>query len=322
MLLIYIFIFLISCALLFWAGSLAVGGLMRIAQYLHWREFVVAFFIMAFACSLPNLFVGINSAINKIPQLSFGDIVGGNVINLTMVVGLAVLLGGTGLPAASKMVQTSAIFSSLVGILPLVLIFDGTLSRSDGLILISAFLLYVFWLFSKEERFKKVYDGEEYKDYKISEGFSGFLKDSAKTIFALVLLLIASIGIVKSAVVFSNTLHVPLALIGILIVGLGDTLPEIYFSIVSARRGQNWMILGDIIGSVIYTSTFVLGIVVLIQPIIISNLSSLVIARIFLVISTIFFLIFVRSGHRITKKEGLFLLSVYVIFVLVEIIIK
>ncbi len=159
MLWLYILIFLASCVLLYFAGNWVIGGLMRIAKYLNWREFVVAFFVMAFAASLPNLFVGLSSVFHKIPQLSFGDIVGGNLVDLTIVVALAALVA-KGLPAESRMVQTSSIFTILIAILPLLLILDGKLGRGDGILLILVFFLYIFWLFSKKERFAKVYEGE------------------------------------------------------------------------------------------------------------------------------------------------------------------
>ena len=72
--------------------------LSRIALFLKLKEFVVGFFIMAFAASLPNLFVGIVAALNKIPQLSFGDVIGGNIVDLSLVIGLAALLSGGGFP--------------------------------------------------------------------------------------------------------------------------------------------------------------------------------------------------------------------------------
>lgn len=319
----WLFIFIISCLVLFWAGSRLVGALARIARYLGWREFVVAFFVMAFASSAPNLFVGINSAIYKIPELSFGEIVGGNLVDLTLAVGLAVLLGGAALQVKSKMVQTSTIFTTIIVILPQLLILDHHLGRIDGLILLLAFFVYIFWLFSKEERFRKAYNGDKsFLRPKQIWPFRAFLKDLAKTITTLILLLLASWAVVKSAQLFSEALNIALPLVGILIVGVGNALPETYFAIASARKGQTWMILGDLMGSVIITATFVLGIVALIQPIEITDFSPFAIARIFLIISAIFFLIIVRTDKKITKKEALILILIYLLFVLTEIFFR
>ncbi len=315
----YILIFIISCVLLYFASSWLIKGLMRMAKFLGWREFVVAFFIIAFAGTLPNLFIGINSVIRKIPQLSFGDIVGGNMVDLTLAIGLAVLIGGASLPAKSKTVQTSAIFTVIIAVLPLILILDGILGRVDGLILLFAFTLYIFWLFSKEERFKKIYDSDKEKPIR---KFRNFLKDLGKIILALILLLVAAEGIVRSAHSLSEDLNIALPIIGILIVGLGNALPETCFAIISARKRQTWMILGNLMGSIIIPATLVLGIVALLYPIEIADFSPFAIARIFLVISALFFFIIIRTGQRITKKEAIVLVGVYILFVLSEIFLN
>jgi len=291
---------------------------MRIARFLGWREFVVAFFVIAFAASVSNLFVGISSALHKIPELSFGDIVGGNVVDLTLAIALAALIA-KGLPAESRMVQTSSIFTIVIAILPLLLILDGNLGRGDGILLILCFFLYLFWLFSKKERFTKIYEEDKIP---ILKEFKIFLKDLGKIILGVIFLLSAAEGIVRSASFFAESLNFSLALIGILIVGLGNAIPETYFAIASARRGQTWMILGNLMGAVIVPATLVLGIVALICPIKIVDFSPFVIARFFLIISALFFLFFIRTGQKITKKEALFLLGIYITFVLVEILTK
>lgn len=88
---VHIIIFLVSVVVLYVSGRWIVSALMNVAKFLKLKEFVVAFFVMAFAASLPNLAVGIISAVNKVPQLSFGEIMGGNVVDLTLVVVLAIL---------------------------------------------------------------------------------------------------------------------------------------------------------------------------------------------------------------------------------------
>jgi cation:H+ antiporter len=113
-----------------------------------------------------------------------------------------------------------------------------------------------------------------------------------------------------------------LPLIGILVVGVGNCLPEIYFAIISARKGQTWMILGDLMGSIITPATLVLGLVALIHPIEIVDFSPFAIARFFLIISALFFFFCVRSGRKITRKEAIFLLFVYIAFVATELIFK
>jgi len=317
MLLYYIFIFMASFAVLFWSSRFLVDALTRISKFLGWKEFVVSFFIVAFATTIPNFFVDIISALNKVPELAFSDVVGTNIADLTLIVALSALVSKMGLSVPSRTVQGSSIFTIGVAILPLLLIQDGILSRSDGILLLITFLIYLAWLFQKRERFTKVYDG-------LPEGLSlrFFLKNVILLFFSILLLLSSAQGIVKSAVFFSEYLHFPLSLIGILVVGLGTALPELSFTLEAARRGQDWLIVGDVMGSVIMTATLVLGTVALICPIKISDFSPFAIGRIFLIISALFFLFFIRTGQKITRKEAAFLLGIYITFILVEILAK
>ena len=314
----YILLFILSCGVFFISGQWLLTAIVRIARYLEWREFVVAFVVVAIATSLPNLFVGITSALNHIPQLSFGDVLGGNLFDLTAAVAIAALFA-KGLPADSKMVQTSALFTMIIAVAPLFLILDGVLGRGDGLLLILLFAFYMFWLFSKKERFCKVY---EKKKESILKDFKNFLKDIVKVLAGLVLLVFASQGIVFTAKYFSVALNLPIGLVGILIVGAGGALPETYFAAVAARKVQTWMTLGNIMGSVIIIGTLVLGVVALIEPIEIIDFSPYIIARFFLILAAIFFFSFVRTDRKLVTKEALVLLFMYVAFIILELITK
>ena len=313
----YIIIFLISIFILTWMSPYLVRTLVSFAKYLGWREFITAFFVMAVAGSLPNLFIDIGAALRGLPQLAFGDILGGNLVDLTLVMALAIFMSkGQHIKAESKMVQQSALFTAVISIMPLILILDGKLGRLDGVILICAFLIYSFWIFSKGQRFKKIYKSHRQKSIK---GFPNFLKDIVKIIIFLIILLSASQVVINSAQYFSIKLGFSMSLIGLLIVGLGNCFPEAYFSIVSAKRGESWMILGDLMGSVISCATLVLGIVAIITPFQIDDFSPFLIARIFFIIALSVFLVAIRTGEKITKKEAVVLLFIYIIFLLVEI---
>jgi cation:H+ antiporter len=313
MIFVYLIVFIISFFVLAFSSKRLVSSLTKLAKFLGWKEFVVAFFTMAMAGAIPNLSIGLSSALHKIPELSFSEIIGGNIIDLTIAMALATLISKRGLRLASKTVQGTAIFTLLIALLPIFLILDKELSRIDGVLLISAFIIYSVWLFGRKDRFSKVYNKAE------PMGFRGVFSSLFSVLGSVILLLLAAEGIVRSATFFSQALNLPIVLIGILIVGLGNALPEIFFSIQAAKRGHSWMVAGNLMGSVIFPVTLVLGIVALICPIKITDFSPFVIGRFFLIISAIFFLIFIWTGKRIVKKEAVFLLLIYLFFVLAEI---
>ncbi|MBI2644026.1 MAG: sodium:calcium antiporter [Candidatus Wildermuthbacteria bacterium] len=311
------FVFLLSGILLFRAASIATTSISHIASYLQWREFVMAFFVMALSSSIPNLFVGISSALDNVPELSFGDIVGNNVIDLTLIAALAVFLG-KGLEAHSSMAQTSSLFTTLVALLPLVLILDGALGRGDAILLLFIFFCYSVWLLHK----RKLY-AQEYRNQK--EGgpvreFRKFFRSIAVLILALGMVALSAEGVVRSAKFFATSLDLPISVIGILVVGLGSALPELYFTLNAAKRGNNWIILGELMGSVVTLSTLILGIVALINPIEIVEFSPFAIARFFLIVGLMMFFITVHTGKKITRKEAVLLGGLYILFVAAEII--
>lgn len=315
---IIVILFILSCFILSWLSSRVVKDLVQVAKYLNWREFIIAFFVMSIATSLPNLFTDFNAALQGKADLAFGDVIGGNLVDLTFVLAVAAFFSKKGLSAESSMVQKSAIFTTIIAVLPLFLIFDGNLNRIDGLILIASFALYAFWIFSERDHFAKRYASSHKTAL---GGFTGFLKSLLKILVLLALLLGASFVVVGSAQFFADKLGISLALVGVLILGLGNSFPETYFAVISARKEQNWLVLGDMMGSVIVCTTLVLGLIALILPFQITDFSPFITARIFLVIAAVFSLIFIRTGRKITKKEGLFLLFLYISFLMFEVFI-
>jgi len=312
-------VFISSCLILAWLGSSLIKSLVQIAKFLRWREFIIASFVMALATSLPNFFVDFNAVFQGLPEIALGDIIGGNLVDLTLVLAIAVFFTKKGLSADSEMVQKSAVFTSAVAVLPLLLMADSRLSRVDGFILILSFWCYAVWLFSERARFTKIYDDNKQMS---AQGFKNFLKNLTKAVILIALLLASSQAVVSSAQFFSYKLGISLSLVGILIIGLGNAFPEIYFSIISARKGKNWLILGELMGSIIVCATLVLGIIAFIVPFSITDLSPFLVSRIFLVVAALFALLVIKTGRKILKKEGLLLLFIYIIFLVTEIFIS
>ena len=312
----YFLLLLISGVLLFFAAHRIVKGIIFLAHYLQWREFVIAFFVMAIASSIPNLFVGISSALHDIPELSFGDVMGNSVVDLTLVAALAGLFGKK-LSTLSNIIQISSLITIVAAVLPILLVIDGSLGRGDGVILLLAFMSYSFWLFLKRKEHPDIFNHQKAEEP--VRRFRHFLLTGADMMLSILLILLSAEGVVRAAKFFAASLNVPIPLIGILVVGFGSSLPELYFGITAARKGKYLVVLGEIMGSVIVITTLVLGIVALINPIEISDFSPFAIARIFLVVSSLFFFLFVRSDRKVTRGEAFVLLILYAAFLLAEV---
>ncbi len=318
----YIFIFLLSCFLLVFSAKWLIDSLTGIAKYIGWKEFVVAFFTVSLGAVAPEFFIGVLSAVNKVPELAFGNILGQNILLFSFTVGICALILRHGIEVESKTVRGGSTFAVMAALLPLILILDGDLSRSDGLILLLFFFLFIHWLFSKKERFTKIYEGMEEKTKKRNALF--FFKNLLILLTGLLVVVLSAQGIVESSKYFSEAANISIPLIGLLIVAIGVGFPETYFAVMLAKKGQSWMILGGLMGAVAMSSTLVLGTVALISPISIdvADRPSFFVARLFLIICAILFLFFIRSGRRISTREGIILLFVYASFVISQILIS
>ncbi len=323
MIALHFLVFLFSCFFLVYSAKWLIDALLKIGKCLNCKEFVVAFFTISLGAVAPELFIGISSAINKVPELAFGNILGQNILLFSFTIGVCAIILKNGIEVESKTVKTGSTFAVIAAILPLLLVLNGELSRIDGMVLILFFFIFLFWFFSRKERFTKIYEGDDgIEDGKKNPFF--ILKNLGILLAGLIVIIISSHGIVQSSIIFSETLKISLPLIGILIVAVGVGLPETYFSVILAKKGQSWMILGGLMGAVAMSSTLVLGIVSLIHPITIemSEIPHLFIARVFLILCSLLYLFFIRTGRRISTKEGIVLISLYAIFVALEILIK
>jgi len=171
-------------------------------------------------------------------------------------------------------------------------------------------------LFSKKERFSKVYDHD---DARPGKRFRVFVADLMRVTAGIAIIIGVAQTVIYAAKGISGDLGLPLALVGIIIIGLGNSIPELYFAVASARRSETQMILGDLMGAIIIPATLVLGVVALIRPIVSADFSMFAVARYFLAAAAAIFYFFVRTDQKVTKREALMLLLIYIAFLITEI---
>ena len=311
MLITNLILFLLFCVILVTSGGLLVKSLKKIAGYLHVSEFIVGFILMAFATSLPELFVGISSALNKETSLALGNIIGANILDLTLVMGIIILLGRE-IKIKNKRTKKDALYMVGFTALPLLLMLIGSsISRFDGFILITAFVAYSVILY-REGRLKS-------KEFVMVEKRWEPIAYTMLFAVGLTLLFASSHYVVRYAQALSLDLNFPPILIGLFLISIGTTLPELTFGVRAVMTGNSEMALGDQIGSVIANAT--LGITALIHPIS-ANLVLFFTSGIFMIIVAFLFATFTESGNKLSYKEGISLIMLYVFFLIVEYYIK
>ena len=312
MLLITLILFLISGLVLIVSGSFLLKLIVKIASYLKLSEFIVAFVIMAFSTSIPELFVGISSAINKNPSLSLGNVIGSNIADLTLVIGIAALLG-KGIKVKNPFIKKDSLFMLLIALIPIPLMMLGSsLSRLDGIILTSVFLIYILHLIKERRELKNQFKEKNKKHFMIN---------LILFLISLSILFLSAHFVVKYAVQLSIELLLPAMIIGLFLVAVGTSLPELIFETraVLAKKGD--LAVGDAMGSVVCNSTLVLGVTAIIYPIT-GNLLLFLTSIIFMAIIVFLFMLFIRSEKGLSITESITLIMLYILFILFEFYLK
>lgn len=305
--------FAVACFILVVSGTGLVRTVTKIAQFLRVSEFAAAFVIMAVATSLPELSVGITSAIAEEPALSFGNVIGANILDLTLVLGI-IIIAARGIKIREKVIKRDSKWMSIITILPLILFLIGnSLSRIDGVILIAIFLVYSYRMFKTRKRHEKKLK-EKIGRYEII--FTVFL-----FVICLALLFVSANFVVKYASALAIELSLPPIMIGLFLISIGTTLPELTFGVRAAMLKHGQMALGDQIGTVICNSTFIIGLTALICPIT-AAFTPFVIAFAFLILVSFLLITFIESGNMLGIKEGIFLVLIYIFFIMIEFYMK
>ncbi|NIM46558.1 MAG: hypothetical protein GTN40_00140 [Candidatus Aenigmarchaeota archaeon] len=299
-----LFIFLIAFFILVKSAQITVKSLERIAIFFGFSEFSVGFILMAAATSIPELFVGVSSAFSQVSNLSLGNIIGANIVDLTLVGGtIAFILGGVRFEG--KIERRETIYMVIIALLPILMLLDKELSRFDGFILVLVYLIYILNLLREKKSFKKVLN---------DHGWRGILKAFFLFIVGFLGLILGARLIVIYGISIATSFSIPLVLIGLLAISMGTTLPELAFEFQAVKTGHQGMALGDLLGSVVTNSAFVLGIVALIQPIVIKEFNLFLFNAGFLVVVLFVFAFFASRKSGLTRMEGLGLLVLYILF--------
>ncbi len=309
MVLSHILFFGISCFVLFISSFWLLNSLRTIAKFLKLSEFITGFILLGIGTSLPELFVGISSAIKKTPSISLGNIIGANILDLTLVIGIPILVS-RGLKSGHKQIIKDSYLMVLMVTLPLLLMIIGKeISRIDGIILIVAFSLYIIRLYKQQKLFtKKVKSVLNRKEVALSF-----------VIFFVSLLLIFKSAdfAIQYAKLLAIDFFLPPIIIGIFLLSFGTTLPELITGTRAVLNKGKDLAIGNIIGTVVTNSTLIIGIVAIIAPIQ-ANALYFYSASLFMIVFAFLFATFLSSGKELDWKEGLALILMYILFLFVE----
>lgn len=294
------------------SASLVVEATTKFASRARISDFTLGFFILGLATTTPEFFIGINSVLDGVPDLSAGNLIGGIIVLLSLVVGLAAAVMGKvsfyGTFSYQEMLLTAFLLVS-----PSFLIFDGFVSQIDGLMLLVFYVVFFLVMNRKETLIEHI------RDEIFKEPVDAF-KLILKLVIGVVGLLICSKIIVETALIFADFLEVSVLVVGFLLLSIGTNLPELSLGVVM-RNHHKKLAIGNFLGSAA-ANIPILGLVAVLSPIRLPNFNKVLISIFILVLTVVAFSYFAQSKKTISRTEGFFLLLIYILFFFLEWFLK
>lgn len=297
---------------LVWGADRFVHGASGTARNLGISPLIIGLTIVGFGTSAPEILVSITAALKGNPGIAVGNAIGSNIANIGLVLGATALLYP--LLVNSKTLKREFPIMLAMMAMVLFLILDDELSRYDGIILISAIVAITLWLI-RMAKAKQDYEPMSHEfDHEIPR--IPLKTALAWTLFGLSLLLISSQVLIYGAVNLARYFGLSDLIIGLTIIAIGTSLPELATSIMSAAKKEPDIAIGNIIGSNMFNLLAVLGIPAIIAPI---SLEAHVVTRDYAVMLGLSILLFFfaygfRGKGRINRFEGGFLLCAYIAY--------
>ena len=318
-------------ALLIKGADFFVSGASAVAERLKVPSMFIGLTIVSLGTSLPELSISITSAISGSIDMSVGNVVGSNLFNMLVVLGLISIFSPVPMSASTKKIDFPFLFvvTSMLLLFSLDSFLNGassnTLSRTESILFLTILALYLYILIANANRKRKRQLKQE-KYLKTAEDLNKEQNNKQMKVWQILLCLVLGLaGVVFGGECVSTTaqflaikMGMSEALVGLTIVAVGTSLPELVTSVVAAKKGENDLALGNVIGSNIMNISLILGSVSLIGQ---APVSSVILTDIAILLgTTIVFIILASKKNDINRKEGIFLLSLYIAYIAFAII--
>ncbi|MBQ6929635.1 MAG: calcium/sodium antiporter [Oscillospiraceae bacterium] len=290
----------IGFAMLVKGADWFVGGAVCIADRFHIPPIIIGLTIVAMGTSAPEAAVSITSAFQGAADITVGNIVGSNIMNILVILGLSAAI--VPLTVTKSTIKVDLPFLTVISVLLLVLGLNGTISFIDGIILILCFAGYIGYLISRTIKYSAQVEEEEITTMSMSKAIP-------LLIIGMGLIVMGSNFAVDAATEIARILGMSERTIGLTIVALGTSLPELFTSVAAAIKGNADIAVGNIVGSNLFNILFVIGISALIIPV--PFASAFIIDAIIAVVITLFIFAVAKFKQSIPRWSGFVMLAAY-----------
>jgi len=295
--------------LLFKGGDWTIDAAVFIARRFGISPLVIGFTIIAFGTSLPELLVSVNANLAGSPGIAIGNVIGSNIANILFVVGATGLFAT--LIALRKELLRDVIVMMLASLLMVYLMLSGTIGMGAGALMIGALLAYIIWQYMMASKGKVKIEEPEAPE------FPSMLMAVIFLALGLASIAFGAEFLVRGAKTAATIIGVPEDVIGLSVIAIGTSLPELSTCVIAAMKKQTDIILGNILGSNVFNILMIMGVTSMVKPIEQSAIAHQVITLdvwVMLGVSALFSLILLTYG-KINKPIGALFLAGYVFYI-------
>ena len=305
-----VILLVVGFILLIKGADIFVDGASSTAQNFKIPKMVIGLTIVAFGTSAPEFAVSVKAVLSGSSEIVLGNVVGSNILNILLILGVSSLFSPMGVK--DNTVRKEIPLTMLISCLLTVLVFDNMfdknvvnmISRTDGLVIMLYFIIFIYYLFTIMKSGKK--EEEEKAPY-------GIFKSILFIIIGLAGIVFGSDFVVDSATYIAKALNVSEKMIGLTIVAFGTSLPELVTSVQAARKGENDIAIGNIIGSNIFNIGIVIGLPALfIDNIMIGTFNAIDMFTMIFAAVLLYALTFKK--RKIDRHEGIIILVIFAVY--------
>lgn len=284
-------------------ADVMTDGAVALAQRMNIPQMVIGLTIVALGTSMPELFVSMMSAIKGTPDLAVGNVVGSNIFNTFLIVGVAAMVAPMAILKST--VRKDIPIALVASVVLLLFCLDSDINRLDAAILFAGLLAYIGYNLYIAKKHPAQESNEGRKDYSV-------VKSVLFIILGLAGLVLGSNLFVDGASDIAAKLGVSEAVIGLTVVAGGTSLPELATSVVAARKGQSAIAMGNVIGSNVYNILMIVGVTGLIKPMQIQGITSVDFGM--MVLGMVLLWLFSRTKYKVERWEGAVLTIVFLAY--------
>lgn len=288
-------------ALVLWGADRLTDGAVAIAERMHISQMVIGLTIVAMGTSMPEFFVSFMSALKDTPDMAVGNVVGSNIFNTLLIVGCAALV--TPIMILPATVKKDIPFAMVASVALLLMCLDGNISRIDAMVLLGLFVVFMYITL------KGAKENEQSMQQTSAKAGKPFMS-VVWIVVGLVCLVFGSNLFVDAATVIARQLGVSDAVIGLTIIAGGTSFPELATSVVSARKGQSGIAIGNVLGSNVFNILLILGVTGVMSPMTLQGITTVDLTM--LVVSMVMLWLFSFTKYTLARWEGAVLTIVFI----------